>query len=88
MKQTTTTINCDVCKADLSTRFNIEMYNKNSVKLLVIFTTEQTEGRNCKNYLSMIDIDLCEECLGRVLKGNYIFAHGAQGHNTYYFGDE
>ena len=54
--------------------------------LQVIFTTDQTEGRSCDPYLSHVVIDLCHGCMTNILKyGKYIFAHGAMGHNTYYF---
>jgi hypothetical protein len=56
-----------------------------TVKIQVIFTTEQTEGRSCAPYLSEERFDMCQECENKLLKGNYIFADGAQGYNTYYF---
>lgn len=49
----------------------------------VIFTTEQTEGRSCKPYLSIEKLDICKSCLDKVLQGNYIFAYGAMGYNDY-----
>jgi len=55
------------------------------VHLDVIFTTEQTEGRTVPNHICKERLDLCPKCHAKVLQGNYIFAHGAQGHNTYYF---
>lgn len=57
-------------------------------KIQVIFTTEQTEGRSIHPYLSMQTIDICEECLEIVLKGNYIFADGAMGYNKYHLTDK
>ena len=49
----------------------------------VIFTTEQTEGRGCKRYLSRETIHICHSHMDKVLEGNYIVAYGAMGHNTY-----
>ena len=54
-------------------------------RIQVIFTTDQTEGRSVKPYLSEADIDICAKCLDNVLEGNYIYANGAMGHNEYYF---
>lgn len=68
---------CDVCKK--------ELYNNQRTNIQVIFTTEQTEGRSSNPYLCEEKIHLCAICKECVLKGNYIFAHGAQGYNTYYF---
>jgi len=83
---------CDVCKKEK------EPYKSNvfggakredkvflDSKIQIIFTTEQTEGRSCKPYLSIENLDICDECLDKAAEGNSIFAHGAQGHNTYYF---
>lgn len=56
-----------------------------SKKIQVIFTTEQTEGRSVKPYLSTETLDICEKCLGRILEGNYLFGNGAQGYNQYNF---
>ena len=53
--------------------------------LQVIFVTDQTEGRSIDPYLCPVNIDLCEDCVEHLLKGNYIFASGAQGANEYYF---
>lgn len=69
-------VNCDICGNGCG-----EMTQKTQV----IFTTEQTEGRSCNPYLQLVDIDLCDECKEHLLKGNYIFAEGAQGYNKYYF---
>jgi hypothetical protein len=54
-------------------------------ELQIIFTTEQTEGRLVKPYLQMEKLDICAACLLTVLSGEAIWAHGAQGHNTYHF---
>jgi hypothetical protein len=52
----------------------------------VIFTTEQTEGRSIEPHLSYEKIDICDKCLHTILKGNYIYASGAMGHNDYVLG--
>lgn len=72
-----TIISCDICKSDL----NI----KKDFYLETIFTTEQSEGRAVAPYLSKEKIDICKKCLDKVLEGNYIWGHGAQGRNTFYF---
>ena len=69
-------ITCDICKC------NDEVTQK---RIDVIFETDQTEGRSTKPYLCNNVIDICENCLSKVTKGNYIFASGAMGYNDYYF---
>jgi hypothetical protein len=71
-----TTYACDIqdCK-------NVPEHKKKSIQ--VIFTTDQTEGRSVAPYLSIETIDICQHCLDIVLKGNYVYGSGAQGHNTY-----
>jgi hypothetical protein len=54
-------------------------------KYQVIFHTDQTEGRSVKPYLSIETIDMCFECYDKVIKGNPIHGHGAQGNNVYSF---
>ena len=56
-----------------------------NINLQVIFETDQTEGRSCTPYLTIVNIDLCKCCYNKILSGNYVHAHGAQGYNTYYF---
>jgi len=77
MASTTTTV-CDIkgctCKVNIK-----------RIKIQVIFTSNQTDGANCKPYLSEENFDICEEHLDHILKGNYVWAYGAQGHNEYYF---
>lgn len=72
MKKTTVQCFCDICGKLADGTCTVEYP--------VIFHTEQTEGRACKPYISTQDIDLCNECIPKVLK---IHAVGAQGHNTY-----
>ena len=57
-------------------------------KLQVIFTTDQTEGRSCRPYLDNVTIDLCYECMVKVLEGRAIYANGAMGHNEYSIADK
>ena len=57
-------------------------------KLQVIFTTDQTEGRSGRPYLDNITIDLCDECMAKVLDGRAIFANGAMGHNEYHIAEK
>jgi hypothetical protein len=67
---------CDVCKKE----GRIE-----AIEIQVIFTTDQTEGRSISPYLSREKVEICQDCMNKILQGNYLFAHGAQGYNTYYF---
>jgi len=68
---------CDICSS------NEPKYK--GFELQVIFTTEQDEGRGVDHYLSDEKLDLCENCMKKILKGNYVFAEGAMGHNKYCF---
>ena len=52
-------------------------------KLQVIFTTDQTEGRSCSPYLDNVTIDICDECMAKILDGRAIYASGAMGCNEY-----
>lgn len=72
-------ISCDICGS------TGKVVNEN---IQVVFTTEQTEGRYSEPYLSNEKIDICMDCLGRRLKGESIYANGAQGYNNYYFAYE
>jgi hypothetical protein len=76
----TTTVHCDVCKSSKEVEENAD--------LQVIFTTDQTEGRSRDPYLSRQSMDLCAACRAKIVKGNYVFAHGAMGNNTYYFKED
>ena len=73
-----TKIYCDM--KDCKQKATNEQY-----KIQVIFTTEQTEGRSTEPHLCNENLDLCDDCLNHVLKGNYIFGAGAQGYNKYWF---
>ena len=75
-----TTISCDIRKCDAKDNPVTQ-----GVKLQVIFTTDQTEGRSTSPYLTFATVDICGKCMSRVLQGEAIFAEGAQGYNEYYF---
>ena len=69
---------CDINKCDKEAH----MINK---QMQVIFLTEQTEGRNITPYFSNVNIDLCKDCVDKILEyKKYIKASGAMGHNKYY----
>lgn len=69
---------CDVCKSEEK----VSHINK----ITVVFTTEQTEGRYVKPYLSEQNLDLCKDCIKMMTeKGRILFGSGAQGYNKYYF---
>ncbi len=70
---------CDVCDKEMKSG-----YKKENIQ--VVFHTEQTEGRSCPPYLSMVYIDICDMCLGMIMnEGKSLHASGAQGNNNYYF---
>ena len=69
-------VKCDICKSEVDVR------KKN---IQIIFKTDQTEGRNCNPYLDIIKIDICKECLNKIIKGKALYGAGAQGYNDYWF---
>lgn len=80
MKHTKIDIICDIDKC------GNYLLKQGEQPIQVIFTTNQTDGYPAKeNYFSSYKLDLCDECRSHLLNGHYIMAHGAQGHNTYYF---
>lgn len=72
---TITKIKCDVCGKEPA----------QTIQSSVIFTTEQTEGRPVPPYQQIMKFELCDFCLGYMMDGNTVMAHGAQGHNCFYF---
>lgn len=77
---TVVTITCDVCKDEMSS-----IHKDEKTRLSVVFTTEQTEGRPTRPYLTSQDIDICNKCMQNILEGKMLFGQGAMGYNTYYF---
>ena len=54
--------------------------------LQVIFRTEQTEGRSSTPYLQNVTVDLCTDCLNRIIdEQKYVSAVGDQGYNEFFF---
>lgn len=81
MKKEITEYTCDICGKNIPETYPHLIQQS----IQVMFTTEQTEGRPVTPYLSMCKIDICIDCRNHLIKGNYIFASGAMGHNRYYF---
>lgn len=81
MKIITTNIICDVCGKE-----NIK--EQEQKRFPVIFTTEQTEGRWCPPYFTEENIDLCDNCLAKMINGQQLYGSGAQGCNSYKFKGE
>lgn len=76
-------IKCDICSAELELKQGAIDNIKKDVQ--VVFTTEQTEGKNTTPYLRIVTIDLCDGCYSKILDGNMPFAAGAMGYNNYWF---
>lgn len=76
MSQTTTT-NCDICAAA------IIRPEKEPAKIQVVFNTEQTEGKYTTPHLYLQNMDICPECLQRLINEHPLIASGAQGYNRY-----
>jgi len=72
MKKVSETYICDLCKKE-----DIGMH---SINYPMIFLTDQTEGRPTEPYIYQQKIDVCNECLEKIIK---IRAYGAMGNNTY-----
>lgn len=56
---------------------------KDDLRLPVVFTTEQTEGKSSAPYIDMCELDLCKEHYNDFLFTSPLTAIGAQGHNEY-----
>lgn len=65
---------CDICKKETNEKDCFR------VNYPVIFTTNQTDGKECKAYIEQKQIDICRRCADKVLK---ITASGCQGCNDY-----
>ena len=77
MRKNIEIVTCDICgKKDNE----IQLEN-----LQIIFTTEQTEGRSCEPYLIKEQLEICPECLGKIVNGKSIlYGSGAQGYNKFW----
>lgn len=62
---------CDICNKETEVE---------RIKYPVIFHTEQNEGRWSKPYISNEAIDVCKECLSKILM---LDGWGGQGNNEY-----
>lgn len=69
---------CDLCGTEIKSSM-VEKIETN-----VLFTTEQTEGRPCKPYITKCSIDFCSKCFEEY-KRTLIMASGAQGRNDFRF---
>lgn len=62
---------CDLCGKEGAKTFHT----------LAEFETEQNEGKPVKLYITSTEIELCEECLKKVV---LLKASGAQGNNRFW----
>lgn len=76
MKKQIEICTCDICHKECDVL---------EVTYPVMFTTEQTEGRSVKPYISYEKIDMCAECLKKAIN---IKGAGAMGYNEYEIIDE
>lgn len=56
-----------------------------TLKMQIIFLTEQIDGFIHKPYFCMKSINLCKKHLDIALSGKQIFATGFREHNRYFF---
>ena len=71
MKKVIEELYCDVCN---------KKAKHSGISIPVRFLTEQTEGKYVEPYLSRVTVDLCEECLNKIV---VVEARGCMGDNTY-----
>lgn len=71
---------CDLCEAEVTNQ-----PDNQGKKMTVIFETEQNEGRTSEPYLVDKWVDICKDCLAKVLQGNPVYCSGAMGHDNFYF---
>lgn len=71
-----TTITCDICK-------NATDVTERSIQIR--FLSEQNEGRAITPYLNEVKMDICNECLDRLVRDHPLEGWGAMGYNTYRF---
>ena len=71
------TFTCDLCGRQLAEG---DMTHLDNVP--VLFTTEQTEGRQVTPYVEQVPLDLCHDCVDHLVN---VYAIGAMGYNKYYW---
>lgn len=71
---THTKVLCDICG-------NEAQHKQKNIQ--VVFVTEQTEGRYCAPHLTNETMDICDECISKIVEVHPLRGEGAQGHNTY-----
>ena len=74
---TVTKVMCDLCKSTKDVK---------KEKIPIAFTTEQTEGRSITPYLTFEQMDICTDCLQRIVLDLPLTGHGAMGNNEYTWG--
>lgn len=90
MRKTIITCDIDKCNREIKVIPHKEHVTPeiNKPKIYtVVFTTNQTDGASCVPYTDNKRLDLCDECLEKLILGNVIYARGVQGYNNYYFKD-
>ena len=102
MKAAYRMIKCDLCGKTIEYRETIfeknikwfDRFTDEEIKpwkpqtLTVVFKTDQNDGSGCKPYLSNENLDVCPECLEKLLDLYPIFGYGAQGYNTFKFRED
>lgn len=74
----TTIMECDV-------KEQVHSGEVKSFDMQVVFVTEQNEGRATTPYFSNVKIDLCANCLKRLIESRKVLtAVGAMGYNDYF----
>lgn len=73
---------CDICKKELFDFIaSVDVFKQ---KMMVVFETEQQEGKKTKPYFDFVELDLCHKC-NKLAKKKIIRAEGAMGYNTFWF---
>ena len=66
---------CDICPTEIK--------EKQQESIPVVFTTEQTEGRSCKPYLTIKSLHICDACKQKIINETPLIGSGAQGCNEF-----
>lgn len=77
MRRTVEIVKCDLCAKEIDISKSKFV---STISYPVIFNTNQTDGYSCDPYISIQELDICEDCRQKVLR---IQGTGAMGNNSY-----
>lgn len=80
MEKTIKIYGCDLCGKESQEKNDFK-----KVRLNVIWTTEQSEGKNCKPYIDDEKLLLCQGCMDRIASSLIVKAYREHGDNQFEF---